>query len=330
MSSEQNVETIIIRSFEDAWNCFRLATEGGSLPRYFNLVFDGWPSFDIKFNGKDWDGTVPTRIMGPLLDVQKDIHRIYANLCFGDTNLRKLSDEQRDLLELVVKVKEGSSDYRTSLDKQFTAIAHEAIKKMESKHLAVVLLGAALIYGGNDVAKQWIASQQIQKQVDQTVELSKQETERLKVFAEAVAKSPKLAEATGDFTDSQNKVLKAAKPKDKITAYGVELSGYEAQELVHKDRASSSLVEISGLFRVVSNDASKSSGYRIKVIRISDGETFTATVPFGLEQSEQKLIQAAEWSKGVKLVHLDIKANVLRDKIVNAVVTGAKDTIEER
>ena len=99
---DANPTKITIRSADEAWVLFRLALEGGDLPERLELVFEGWPQFDMKVNGKDWYGTVPTRVMAPLLDVQRDLHRVYANVCYGTSNLRKLRDEDRDLLELVV------------------------------------------------------------------------------------------------------------------------------------------------------------------------------------------------------------------------------------
>jgi hypothetical protein len=321
----QQIETITIRSFDDAWRYFQLANNNEALPERFNIIFEGWPSFDLRIDGKDWNGTVPTRVMSPLLDVQRDIHRLYSYLCMGGADLRRITDSQRSLLELVIKVEKGSSDYKAALDRQFTEIAKEAIKNMESKHILIAILGVAFIYGANDLGKQWIASQQAAKQVEQTVALSKQETERLKIFAEATKHTPALKAAVSDYEATQNKILKVVKHNDKIKAYGVEINGYEAQEITHKERANSSTIEITGLFRVMANDASKKSGYRIKVTRISDGESFAATVPFDLDYEQQQIIQKAEWSKGAKTVDLTIKAAMLRGKVTNAEVVSASE-----
>lgn len=56
---------------------------------------------------------------------------------------------------------------------------------MEAKHLLTTFLGAALIWGGVEVSKSLVTARQVEKQVEQTVELSKQETERLKLFVKA-------------------------------------------------------------------------------------------------------------------------------------------------
>ncbi len=63
----------------------------------------------MKINGKDWHGTVPTRVMGPLLEVQKDLYRAYTSVCYGTDSLRNLGAEDREKLELIIQVKESST-----------------------------------------------------------------------------------------------------------------------------------------------------------------------------------------------------------------------------
>jgi hypothetical protein len=93
---------LVIKSEDDAWKALKHATSGPGYPKNLNVVFDGWPVFKLDFKGKDWDSTVPTRVMAPLLDVQRDINRAYASVRYNDFNLRRLTNEERDELELVV------------------------------------------------------------------------------------------------------------------------------------------------------------------------------------------------------------------------------------
>lgn len=294
------------------------------MPEHVDLIFDGWPSFQMKITGRDWHGTVPTRVMGPLLEVQKDLYRAYASVCYGTDNLRHLGAEDRDKLELIVRVREGSSDYEAPIDEKLTELAKTAIGKMTSRDLALTIAGIALVMGGVEVSKAWIASRQEAKQADQTVALSQQETERMKVFAEAVKQQPLLAEVKADHDASQNRLLKAIKPTDTVVLQGTLLQGSEAAEIVQSERGRSEDVEVGGVFRVLSNDASKSAGFRIKIQRITDGLTFSAEVPVEIPESEKRILQQAEWSKGAKLVRLSITASELRGHISNAVVYQVK------
>lgn len=313
----------VIRSAEEAWALLRHAQSGGDLPDNLSLRFDGWPSFDMRVNGRDWHGTVPSRVMAPLLDVQRDLYRVYANVCYGDSNLRRLKDEERELLELVIKVNEGSSDYKAPLWEQMTELGKEAIKKMDSRDVVITVLGLAVVFGGVEITKAWLASRQQERQLEQSVELSKQETERLKIFSEAVHAKPVLTMAKEDFEATQNRLLKTVKPADTVVSAGVSLRGDEVAEIVQAERARSEDIDVSGVYRVQANDATKGAGFRIKIKRISDGLRLLAAVPLELDVEQKRLIQKAEWSKGAVLVHLSIRASILRGKITDAQVYSA-------
>lgn len=316
---------LLIRNADDAWAWFQKAVKGEDIPEKLTLRFEGWPTFEMNIKGRDWDSTVPTRVMAPLLEIQKDIHRKYVEMAYGSANLKKLKEEDREQLEIVVKVERGSSDYKAPLDPQLNTLAEKAIKKMTSRDLLIAVLGIALIYGGVEVNKAWVVQRQTEVQAGTTVELSRQETERLRVFEAATKQQPILETARQDFEESQNRLLKTLKPGDKVSLPGVELSSGEAQEITQKERARSESVTITGAFRVLANDATKGNDFRIKVARISDGLTFQATVPFELDSDMKRMIQKAEWSKGALAVNLDISASMLRGSVTEAEVINVSE-----
>jgi hypothetical protein len=137
---------IQIKNESDAWELLERATSGELFPDDVQLDFVGWPVFQMGVQGKDWDCTVPTRVMSPLLDVQKDINRAYANVRYGATNLRKLQDEERDDLEVVIKVKKGSSLFDAELWKQLSFIAQAAVGRMNGTEIVVTVLGLGLLF----------------------------------------------------------------------------------------------------------------------------------------------------------------------------------------
>lgn len=322
---EDQIETFIIDSEEKAWRLLEKLVNDEPMPENFLIKFDNWPKHHLKFSGRDWHGSVPTRIMSPLLELQRDIYRAYTTVCYNTTNLRRLSNEDRDILELVVKVEEGSSDFKTNLHEQLNVMALKAIDKMDSKHIAITVIGVALTFTSGSVARDWISTRQQEKQIEQTIELSKQETERLKVFANAEKKAPDLTEIKEDAIASQNRILKAAKPGDEVTVSNITLDSTEVADVVQEERARSKDIDIQGMFRVLSNDTTSTAGFKIKVSRINDGATFNAIVPIELDSDQQNLIRDAEWSKGAKLVNLSMTASLLRGKVSDAVIYSATE-----
>lgn len=321
-------DIIKITNEQEAWDLLDRALNGEQFPENIQLVFDGWPTWGMRITGHDWQSSVPTRIMAPLLEVQKDIYRSYTSSVYGTTNIKRLTNEERDDLELIVKVDKGSSDYKAELFNQLTMLASKMVSNMNGTESLIAILGIALAVSGTIVTKSWIASRQQEKQLDQTVKLSEQETERMKILARA-AKSEPLVEATiENVEDSQNKILKTLKPNDSINFNDVSLDAGQAKEIAQADRAKSEDIDIQGLFAIQANDTTHPGGFKIKVSRVSDGIVFNAIVPIELSIDQRNLIQDAEWSKGDKIIKLSITASILKGKIQNAVVYSAEELEE--
>jgi type II secretory pathway pseudopilin PulG len=317
---------VIIASEEDAWAALERATRGDGFPQGVELEFKNWPVFQMDVKGRDWNSTVPTRVMSPLLDVQKDINRAYANIKYSDFNLRKLKDEERDELEVVVKVEKGSSIFNAELWKQFSHMAEAAIGRMNGGQIVITVLGIALAITAPVMYRAWLASRQKEREIQSRLELSQQETERLKVFADAVNSSPSLKTVREDAQATHNRLLKAIKPGDSIAMKGVELKSDEVAVLVQPERGCAEDIFIEGIFVVLGNRTDKSDGFRITIKRLSDQLTLNADVPIELPYEQQQIIQKAEWSKG--RIHLSITASLLRDTITQAIVGSAAEFVD--
>ena len=312
---------IVINNEAEAWGLLERAINGEKFPDDVQLVFEGWPVFQMGVQGKDWDSTVPTRVMAPLLDVQKDINRAYANVRYGVTNLRKLQDDERDDLEVVIKVKKGSSLFDADLWKQLSTIAEAAVGRMDGTQIVVTVLGLGLLFTAPVMYKAWLASRQKEKELDNQIAMSKQETERMKVFADAMKMQPVLAVASEDVDATQNRLLKVAKPGDLLGIKEVNVTAADAEVLAKPERARAEDVNLEGQFYVLGNRTDMSEGFRITVRRSSDNLTVKADVPIELPDEQKILIQDAEWRKTP--IVLSMNASMLRGVISQAVVVSA-------
>ena len=313
---------LIIKSEDEAWELLRKATQGDEIPDDVELSFLGWPSLQYDFKGRDWNSTVPTRVMTPLLEVQKDVNRAYARAKYGEANLRRLKEDERDDLEIVVKVEEGSSLFSAELWKQINQIAKSITANMTGKEKVILVLGIALAIASPIMWKEWLSTRLAERQQELHIQLSEQETKRLQIFAEAIAQSPAIQSVNDDARATQNRLLKTVKPDDKIEVGGTTLSGGEAAIVVQPDEDSAQDVHLQGDFRILANHTDKSAGFRIKVERITDHETLTADVPLQLPADQKELIEKAEWAKGI--VHLHITASLLRGSYSSAIVSSAE------
>ena len=313
---------LIIENEAQAWEALEQAmTEGFSDD--IQLEFKGWPVFQMGVEGRDWHSTVPTRVMAPLLDVQRDINRAYASIRYGESNLRKLRDDEREELEVVVKVREGSSLFDAELWKHLSTIAEAATGRMNGTQIVVTVLGLGLLFTAPVMYKAWLASREKEKELEHQRQMSDQETRRLEIFSQALRQQPILASTQEDVLSTQNRLLKVAKAGDVLSVKNVPVAAEEAAMLVQPERERAQDISLNGIFSLLGNRTDKSEGFRINVRRLSDGLTINADVPLELPFEQQQVIQRAEWEK--KKVYLAINASLLRESISQATVISASE-----
>lgn len=324
---------LVIRNEEDAWKALQQAVSGYQFPDDLRVRFDGWPVFQLDVKGRDWHSTVPTRIMPSLLEVQRNINRAYAHVAYSDFNLRRLHDDERDDLEIVVKVEKGSSLFDADLGHQLGKIADAALNRMNGTEAVIAIIGVALTIMAPVMFKAWLAARQKAVEEEARVEISKheaavrvelssQETARMKIMAEATARHPQLETVREDAHAASNKLLKATRPGDTMTIKGIPIPAEEAHELVQPDRELAKQMEFEGAFVIHGNRTDRPNGFRITVERLGDGLRFAADVKQELPWDQQRAIQQAEWLKHP--VQLVIDAEIRRDKIIRADVISAK------
>lgn len=322
MTNDDTAEPLIIRSEADAWAALEAAMSGDANFDATNVRFEGWPVFSMDAQGRDWHSSVPTRIMPPLLEVQRDINRAFAQAQYSEFNLRRLREDDRDELEVVVRVEEGSSLFSADLSAQLNKIAGAVFGRMNGTQATISVLGIALAISAPVMYKSWLHERQAEKQMSTQVELSKQETERMRVFGAAMKRQPEIAAVKDDVIETSNKMLKATRPGDTMSMRGVPVTAEEARELVQPEHERAKDMELNGRFRIIGNRTDKGSGFRITVRRESDGMQFSADVPQELDWDGKQAIQHAEWTKSPVVLAVD--AEMLHDKIARAVVISAK------
>ena len=111
-----------------------------------------WDSWHLKITGKDYNGTVDIHLLRLLLELQNSIWKFYAYLKYNSSDIRKLTQEEKNRLELNISVKEGSSDIGIEL----SDIINKIILNMSSEHTFYVALAAVVLFFGNGAFKSWL------------------------------------------------------------------------------------------------------------------------------------------------------------------------------
>lgn len=318
---------IVIRNEAEAWAWLEKALQApAEIKDVRQIRFEGWPTLDLKYSGKDFYSSVPTRMMPVLLDAQREVNRLYARAIFGEDNLRRMTSEDRERTELVVKVKPGSSEYETNLQDVLTEIALRSVDKMDSIHLLILLLGSAVIFGSVIGWKAWLKTKEKIKEVDSRVSMSKSEEQKLAVMANALTKVHQLRDVAEGVDQFRNASLTKLEPEDKFAIPGTNLmvDGQHAAAVTESKREQSAQTTITGQFTILSVDSGALSGYRLKVRSLDNPEdTFLVAIPdktFSMDILNA--VRDGEWGK--RPVQMQIKGRLLRGQLHGAVLVSAE------
>lgn len=316
---------ITIKSEEDAWKWLRKALDNDpELDQPLNIKFDGWPRLDLHYIGHDFDQSVPTRIMPSLLDAQKEIHRLYCQLRYGEQNLRKLKFDDRQKLELNVKVDKGSSKYDTNLSEVLTEAAKAAISNMESVHILYSVLGVALTWGSTIAWKSWLAHQERKAEIKSRVQMSELEKDKLEIMAKTQERAPEVKELSAGIDKFRNNSLHQLKPSDvfNIPDSDISVDGNYAAEITTKPKEQSTEMRIDGEFVIQHVSSGETKGFKVKVKRVVDGKMVNITIPEALITPDLKtVLKNNEWDK--RPLIMEINAKVLRGEITAATLVSA-------
>lgn len=201
------MEKITIKNEDEAIALLKQLVEGYELTDTTTIEFESWPKFIIRIKGSDFNGTIPTRIMPTLLDLQKEVHKVYCLTTYGDENIRRLTKKDREQLELVVKVDEGSSIFETLLQAPILKTLQDAASRMSPEQLTAIIIVFGLSVTSTIFWKLWISKRIKEKELEQTIELSRLEKEKMEVVRKAAQKFPATETVAESFGDVRNELL---------------------------------------------------------------------------------------------------------------------------
>lgn len=321
---------LVIRNEEDAWRILKDAC-GGKLPKQISEIkFENWPIFEIKLEGEQFNSSLNTKMMEGFIELQKNINRAYADLYHNRATGQVLTEEERKSLELTVKVTPGCSDLGTILESALKELAKGVASKVDGTQVVIMVIGCALIWGG---VSAWKAYLQRQKERDISTQgaisaqfASSQETERMKILADALTKEPRLKLAKEGAEEVYNKVLKGAASADEATIAGHAIKRSELKLLVRTSRSASQVVTLNGDYRVLKVDNSNPDHFKVD-LEYQDGRKFNAKLAeaFFNTPTNKQLIQNAEWER--KPIKLMVEGTELRGEITTARIIDVLDRL---
>lgn len=325
---EESIEKLTINSEDEAFTLLKKALSN-EISETTQIVFEGWPVFNLTIQGKDFNSSIPTRIMPPILELQKEIHRIYCRTKYGTENTNKLTAEERELLELIVTIKPGSTEFIANLFKALNEIVKNS--NMSGTQVLILLIFIGTLISSNLAWKDWLSAKEREHGLEITSKYSHQETERIKLFTEAITKMPELRNDREAISSFKSALSNKLEPTDQLKINNEPvINGARAAEIVPPPKEISKEIRLDGKYSVIQVKFPQKYGgdYRFSVTRLSDDRTFWVDVSPDILTAEQISI-LKEGSFGIKHLKFTINAKEYKGHISNARMVSIEWPSEE-
>lgn len=305
----------------------------GPLP--FQLRFDGWPILAANVKGEQFNSSMPTSVMQGFLALQKELNRSYTVVKFGEQRSPNLSREERDALELSVKVDKGSSDFVTiNTPSIFDAIAN-TLTNMDSAHAATVLIVAALSYFGSGAVRSWLNARkdirlkEIEKDEDSAahstaIAISQEETARMQIVRDIVAQSAQLQNVVSSANRAHEELLKSVRSADSVTLQGAELPGDFVREITATERRDFHLKTYNKSCRILKVDTSNEAKYKVTIRLLDTDQEITCPLEDETMDARYKEKMLAALSNRAK-VTLNIEARAHDGMLKDVKILGIQE-----
>ncbi len=299
-----------------------------------SLDFDGLPPLRIRLTGEGFNGTITPTVMKVFIEFQKAIYKSYAQARYNTGNINKLTKQEKQDLEIVVKVENGSSIFDINAQVILEKMAVNMANSLTGEQVVLITLGLGAMFftassiklflnNRKEIRSQEVTSEVELRRLEQISALSAQETRRMEILTKAQQREPIIQHIHNYAEDVQNEMLKSFSGATSVQIDGVEFSGEVAGELVKHKRNESVVERLDGVYRVLSVDSSNPLVFKIRVRNTNSLQEFVSTVQDETFESRYKtIIQQAEWNRSP--VNLSINAKLIAGEVKEAVVIGAE------
>ncbi|WP_233466391.1 hypothetical protein [Enterobacter asburiae] len=329
---------ILINTDEEAFALIESYLSGYPLPD--NISFDGWPVLSFRLEGDNFQQSITPSVMKGFIEMQSQINKSYALAKYGVPDPRRLTKEEREDLEIKVKVEKGSSVFNVDIDGFLTKLGQELVGKMSPQEIMITLLGAALIWGGASIFKRFLDNRkevrlaEISKDGDKehlrTMQsMSQEETKRLELLTKFIDRKPLLDNMDRMSYDAKTEMVKSFARADLAEIDGVTLDAELARELTTNARRRSTEMRIDGVYRIEEVNNTDPEAFKVKARNINTNQRLNCLVQsvFLDESGNKDALVKAEWER--KPVHLSINAKHVDGDIKSAIILYVRDAEEK-
>lgn len=254
-------------------------------------------------------------------------NRTYARTVRHSANARTLTDQDREEIRFKAKVENGSSIITIDLGKFAEKLAVSVADKMTPELLVITVLGAAAAAGGVFAYKAFLKHRSEDKKIsveaEKSIAMSKEETRRLEIFANAVKTAPVLGHVREDFDEARHGIIRGTADAQSLTFSDVTLDSKSAHVVAMTKRSESKALQLNGNYFIKKADWQIDGEVRLTISHEESHRVFVASFrDDSLKKEQTKIIEEAEWSR--RHVYLSVNATELRGEITTATIIDVK------
>jgi hypothetical protein len=139
-------QNITIRNESDAFEAIQTYLKDGGFKG--NVKLSGWPKLEVRLVGAKFDATITPPVMKSFLELQNLVYKSYAIAQYDTDDTRKLSSAEREELEILIKVEEGSSIFEIDFQGVLEKFAQKAAETMSPELIAITVIGLGVLWVG--------------------------------------------------------------------------------------------------------------------------------------------------------------------------------------
>jgi hypothetical protein len=322
-----------IRSEDEAWEVLEGLVQGRiKVDSIDEIELGDWVKSTLYIPDQRYDSALNAYMMRGWIDAQAAIYRSYALVAHGEANGRLLTDSEKEDLELIVKVRSGSSDQEAELMDVIKEVLVGAVDKMDPTTLAIVIVGLALIWAGQATMRNWLNNRKEERLAEsnnktmikalETIQtVAAGDKDKQAVIQKAIEQQPVLQGLKAEADDAKQSLVRHASQTDAVVN-GISVPAGAASALTTSSRTSSEETRKDGVFYIRKVDTTVPDGFRVHVEDMNTGESFQASVQEVMSSLEDRqIIQEAEWKKVP--VSLQINAKVKKGQVLEAIILRA-------
>lgn len=332
------MSTLIISNEEAFLKYVNSVIVSGEEPR--ELKFEGWPSINLDIKGERYHSSLPTKLMEGLVSFQNEIDKAYALLSYRSANRQKLTNDDKEKLELVFTIKEGSTGASVDLGgwingiiNKLDVVFEDMTGKQKTGLIALLILSVVGSYTAIDfkqstskaeveLAKEETAQKAEQERTLQIESLTDSNEKTVQVLRDillekAVEESPRRAkDVVKIVNEGYKEVIKSVQDADQISIGDTTYSNSEIKRISEKPQVVKNVDQQKGDFYI---DAikKKESYLIVGVSSKADDASFNIKVDTSFLKPEENNALYDAFRDG-EAITLDYQANLQNGEILNA------------